>query len=83
MKKTKEVNFENVALPLVRNVFASLISSDIVSVQALSGPTGQLYYMDDKKSLEQLMKELAEIQQKQEQEAYENNLKEYLEEVWH
>lgn len=80
MKKIKEDKFENIAFPSVRKIFPSLISSDIVSVQALNGPTGQLYYMDGK-SFEQLMKELAELQQKQEHEAYENNLKEYLEEL--
>lgn len=38
--------FTNVAFPIVRRVFAGLISSDIVSVQPMSLPAGLLFYLD-------------------------------------
>lgn len=38
--------FTNVAFPIVRRVFAGLISSDLVSVQPMSLPAGLLFYLD-------------------------------------
>lgn len=38
--------FTNVAFPIVRRVFAGLISSEIVSVQPMSLPSGLLFYLD-------------------------------------
>lgn len=39
-------NFDKFALPLVRAVFPNLIAQDIVSVQAMPGPTTLIFYMD-------------------------------------
>jgi hypothetical protein len=38
--------FETVAFPVIRRVFAKLLANDIVSVQALNLPIGKLYYMN-------------------------------------
>lgn len=38
--------FSNVAFPIVRRVFAGLISDQIVSVQPMSLPSGLLFYLD-------------------------------------
>lgn len=38
--------FTNVAFPIVRRVFAGLISNEIVSVQPMSLPSGLLFYLD-------------------------------------
>lgn len=38
--------FTNVAFPIVRRVFAGLISSELVSVQPMSLPSGLLFYLD-------------------------------------
>ena len=38
--------FTNVAFPIVRRVFAGLISNELVSVQPMSLPSGLLFYMD-------------------------------------
>ncbi len=40
--------FETVAFPVIRRVFAKLLANDIVSVQALNLPIGKLYYMNPK-----------------------------------
>lgn len=45
-KKKEETNFDTIAFPLVRRVFAQTIANDLVSVQPLSLPTGLLFYMD-------------------------------------
>lgn len=36
----------NIAFPVVRRVFPSLVANDIVSVQPMSRPSGLLFYMD-------------------------------------
>lgn len=38
--------FSNVAFPIVRRVFAGLVSNEIVSVQPMSLPSGLLFYLD-------------------------------------
>lgn len=38
--------FTNVAFPIVRRVFAGLISNELVSVQPMSLPAGLLFYLD-------------------------------------
>lgn len=38
--------FINVAFPLIRRVFAGLISSEIISVQPMSLPSGLIFYLD-------------------------------------
>jgi hypothetical protein len=43
--------FETVAFPVVRRVFAKLLANDIVSVQALNLPIGKLYYINPKTSV--------------------------------
>lgn len=43
--------FETVAFPVVRRVFAKLLANDIVSVQALNLPIGKLYYINPKASV--------------------------------
>lgn len=43
--------FETVAFPVIRRVFAKLLANDIVSVQALNLPIGKLYYMNPHVSL--------------------------------
>lgn len=43
--------FETVAFPVIRRVFAKLLANDIVSVQALNLPIGKLYYMNPKVSV--------------------------------
>ncbi len=43
--------FETVAFPVIRRVFAKLLANDIVSVQALNLPIGKLYYINPKASL--------------------------------
>jgi len=40
--------FETVAFPVIRRVFAKLLANDIVSVQALNLPIGKLYYINPK-----------------------------------
>lgn len=42
----KVTGFTNVAFPIVRRVFAGLISNEIVSVQPMSLPSGLLFYLD-------------------------------------
>jgi hypothetical protein len=42
--------FETVAFPVIRRVFAKLLANDIVSVQALNLPIGKLYYINPKAS---------------------------------
>lgn len=39
-------DWEGIAMPLVRRVFSRLVSDDIVPVQPMGGPTGQLFYYD-------------------------------------
>jgi len=43
--------FETVAFPVIRRVFAKLLANDIVSVQALNLPIGKLYYINPKTSV--------------------------------
>lgn len=43
--------FETVAFPVIRRVFAKLLANDIVSVQALNLPIGILYYINPKASV--------------------------------
>jgi hypothetical protein len=40
------IGFQNVAFPMVRRVFAGLISNELVSVQPMSLPSGLLFYLD-------------------------------------
>ena len=40
--------WDGVALPLVRRVFSNLMANDIVSVQPMAQPTGNLFYLDYK-----------------------------------
>jgi len=42
--------FETVAFPVIRRVFAKLLANEIVSVQALNLPIGKLYYINPKAS---------------------------------
>jgi hypothetical protein len=42
--------FETVAFPVIRRVFAKLLANDIVSVQALNLPIGKLYFINPKAS---------------------------------
>jgi hypothetical protein len=46
--QTTEVDGWNLALPIVRRVFANLRATDLVSVQPLSLPTGLVFYLDFK-----------------------------------
>lgn len=43
--------FETVAFPVIRRVFAKLLANEIVSVQALNLPIGKLYYINPKTSV--------------------------------
>lgn len=43
--KSHEIDY-NFATPIVRSVMASTVGQDLVAVQPLNGPTGQLFYMD-------------------------------------
>ncbi len=43
--------FETVAFPVIRRVFAKLLANEIVSVQALNLPIGKLYYINPKISV--------------------------------
>lgn len=43
--------FETVAFPVIRRVFAKLLANDLVSVQALNLPVGKLYYINPKVSV--------------------------------
>jgi hypothetical protein len=47
---TSSGQFETVAFPVIRRVFAKLLANDIVSVQALNLPIGKLYYINPKTS---------------------------------
>jgi hypothetical protein len=48
---TNSGQFETVAFPVIRRVFAKLLANDIVSVQALNLPIGKLYYINPKTSV--------------------------------
>jgi hypothetical protein len=48
---TNSGQFETVAFPVIRRVFAKLLANDIVSVQALNLPIGKLYYINPKASV--------------------------------
>ena len=48
---TSSGQFETVAFPVIRRVFAKLLANDIVSVQALNLPIGKLYYINPKASV--------------------------------
>ena len=48
---TASGQFETVAFPVIRRVFAKLLANDIVSVQALNLPIGKLYYINPKASI--------------------------------
>ena len=39
-------NFDKYAFPLVRAIFPNLIANEIVSVQPMSGPVSQIFYLD-------------------------------------
>lgn len=43
--------FETVAFPVIRRIFAKLLANDLVSVQALNLPIGKLYYINPKTSV--------------------------------
>lgn len=51
--------FETVAFPVIRRVFAKLLANDIVSVQALNLPIGKLYYINPKTSVRQTVNSVA------------------------
>jgi hypothetical protein len=38
--------FGNLVFPVIQNIAASTISRDLISVQSMSAPTGELYYID-------------------------------------
>jgi len=40
--------FDNVAFPMARRIFSSVVAQDLVTVQPLSAPKGMLFYMDFK-----------------------------------
>lgn len=44
--KYKISSFSNLAFPMVRRLFSHVVGMDLVSVQPLSAPTGQLFYLD-------------------------------------
>lgn len=48
---TSSGQFETVAFPVIRRVFAKLLANEIVSVQALNLPIGKLYYINPKTSV--------------------------------
>jgi hypothetical protein len=48
---TNSGQFETVAFPVIRRVFAKLLANDIVSVQALNLPLGRLYFINPKASV--------------------------------
>jgi len=48
---TSSGQFETVAFPVIRRVFAKLLANDIVSVQALNLPIGKLYFINPKASV--------------------------------
>lgn len=48
---TNSGQFETVAFPVIRRVFAKLLANDIVSVQALNLPLGKLYFINPKASV--------------------------------
>ena len=52
-QSTNSGQFETVAFPVIRRVFAKLLANDIVSVQALNLPIGRLYYINPKTSQRQ------------------------------
>jgi len=52
-QSTNSGQFETVAFPVIRRVFAKLLANDIVSVQALNLPIGRLYYINPKTSVRQ------------------------------
>jgi hypothetical protein len=39
-------HFQQMAFPLIRRVYPTLLANDIVSVQPMMGPTGLLFYTD-------------------------------------
>lgn len=43
---TATPGFEGVAFPIIRRVFPRLLANDLVSVQPLNLPLGQLHYID-------------------------------------
>jgi hypothetical protein len=48
---TSSGQFETVAFPVIRRVFAKLLANELVSVQALNLPVGKLYYINPKVSV--------------------------------
>jgi len=42
----KAISWKNIKFPKIRRVYPRTIASDLVSVQPMEGPTGQLFYMD-------------------------------------
>ncbi|MFW6272819.1 MAG: hypothetical protein ACOC2U_03465, partial [bacterium] len=48
---TSSGQFETVAFPVIRRVFAKLLANELVSVQALNLPLGKLYYINPKISV--------------------------------
>ena len=45
-KAQKKVKFKGIHFPMIRRVHSRTISSDLVSVQPMQGPTGQAFYLD-------------------------------------
>jgi hypothetical protein len=41
-----ETTFDNIALPMVRRVFADVLGQDLVSVQPMNEPIGMLTHLD-------------------------------------
>ena len=46
VRATNVGNFDRFAFPLIRAVFPSLVSQDLVSVQPMDGPVGLIFYFD-------------------------------------
>lgn len=42
------LNFDSIALPLVRQVFGKLSAHDLMTIQPMSGPTAKVFYLDYK-----------------------------------
>lgn len=42
---TEVAQFRRISIPLIRRVYPSLMASNIVAVQPLSGPSGLVFYL--------------------------------------
>lgn len=55
-------NFNTIALPIARPIFARTLASELVSVQPLSLPTGLLFYMESDTIREDVFKRIVLIE---------------------